>query len=214
MLVFKLSSLHPLILVSTISVAALLLFSGSAEANVTWDFTVTRFYDTSTQTQIAISPTVVGIFTVTDAEFLSGGLNYSFSATLFPTSFQQTGDSDFFLEFTGDSNFYMPAHDSYGGPSANGSISILFDSSGDISGDIFLSTWTSRVRMSISDDLVVGSTAAADYTVFNLCGDCGANYDGYWSLASSLPVPEPSSLAILGSGLGTLAFLRRRRVKV
>ncbi len=198
---------------AALSAVALLARPGPACADVSWAFTETSLtYALSGDPVPGFVPGVVGGLTVSNRDFLNGGVAYSFSQPI-PGDFDTSGATDFL--FLGGSQLLLPI----GIPDCligdrDASINLTFDSAGNISGSVQETLELADLQMNITGSVVANGdgTVATDDSDLQ-CPDSQCDFTGFWTLLTALPVPEPSSLVPLTIALSLIGLLRMGAIR-
>jgi hypothetical protein len=166
-----------------------------AYANVTYNFieqTASAIVNGSLSEPGPPPGTILGSFTVTDAVVEAGSMNFYASA-----SCSDCFSRDFPSYFLNYRFLYGPGSDD------NGYAYVTFNPDGTLSGKIDLSDQYGGFTSTGTERAWTGVEAADDPGSFNATG--------YWIDPQPLPVPEPSSLAIMLSAIGATIGVGLRR---
>ena len=178
-----------------------------AAATVTWDFLETSLtfgVNPGGPPVPGFTPHVAGSLTMSDADFLKGGITYSATRNfpLEPPSYTIVGDTDFSFDVAGPLDS-LPIPTNSNNFFETNSISIATTPSGIITGGVTLSNTFDFDNMNISNNFATGLIETDDETLG--CPDTQCNFAGVWSL-----VPEPGSIAVLTTAIGLLGLLGTR----
>jgi hypothetical protein len=174
-----------------LSAFVLLASPPEAFAGVTWKFTETSltFADSGLPVPNFV-PGVAGSLTVSDSDFLSGGISYSFSGGLDGATV--SGNQDF--SFLGITEAFLP-RDNPGSliGDREASAKLAFDAAGNLSGFVQEALEFVDLQMSITDNNVGSGAGIVGTDDSDLqCPDTGCNFTGFWTL-----VPQPGSIPTL-----------------
>lgn len=190
-------------------------WASPGRADVSWDFIVTSAVNLSCPgCALFPVPATGGSLTVSDAAFLRGSVSYSYNVDIDlndPSLFDGhvTGDTDFSLTVGAFGLLPLPAGVGFsvGQWGNHASVNLSFSQNGTLNGSIAGDTNFDNIIMSIMGGAVIDAFMASDLAVPG-CGDFAAcRVNGYWQLASTLPMPEPSSLGILLAAISVLGML-------